>query len=292
MTFDEIIYKRLTEEEDIASALATYAGKPAVFYQTAPDDKQAWGKDQYPRIVFTIDLRADQERKTAGVLQADLYCDESHTAPEQIAPHIRDCLTNLILKPDGSSHYAFAWASTEMFYLSGSSGVSTRIDGATIRFDILEYGDQYTSNPDPAEAVLICLKSLVPDGAVIGIDKIAPYYEPSGERPAFYVRINSHKTNRQTYAITWVDCTISVHVITADSDMRMKWVRFLSDYFNRAGEVGMTDGSPMLIFSTMADNTADYLSKGQITLNAQYSLPRVSVLEHPLNQTGYTRKFE
>lgn len=39
MTLEDLIYNRLTKSDDLQRLLAVYAGKPAVFYLTAPDDK-------------------------------------------------------------------------------------------------------------------------------------------------------------------------------------------------------------------------------------------------------------
>lgn len=289
MKFEELIYKRFTDYTVFSDKLTKYSGNPAVFYQKAPDDKQTeWGEEQYPRIVYTIDMQADQERKSAGVMQVDLYCDESKTQPEDIEPDIRKCLINLIVKPDGNSHYAFAWAKTEMFDLIPSGrdrGVSAKIIGATLRFDILEYSQQETSNPDPAVAVQKWLKELEPDSLVIGEDHIDMYYEPSGIRPAFYVRVVSYRTNRVTYAITWMDCTLAVHVIAPEPEMRNSWSRWIADQFNIAGEVRMLDDSLMLIQEVSVDTSADYLTRGQITVKAQYSMSRLGAEPHPL---GYT----
>ncbi len=289
MTLEELIYQRFSTYEAFSDKLTTYAGRPAAFYQKAPNDKQeGWGEEQYPRVVYTIDMQADQERKSAGVMQVDLYCDESKNVPEDIEPLIRECLKNLIVKPDGNSHYAFAWARTEMFdYIpSGRDrGVSTRIIGATIRFDILEYSQQETSNPDPAKAAQRWLKQLEPSAVVIGEDHIEMFCEPSGERPAFYVRVASYKTNRVTYAITWLDCVLAIHVIAPEPEMRNSWVRWLADQFNIAGEVTMLDDSIMLLQEVSVDTSADYLSKGQITIKAQYSMSRLGAEPHPL---GYT----
>ena len=290
MKFDELIYKRFSGYEAFSEKLATYADSPAVFYQKAPDDRQkGWGEEQYPRVVYTIDMQADQERKSAGVMQVDLYCDEAKTAPEDIEPIIRECLRNLIVKPDGNSHYAFAWARTEMFDLIPSGrdrGVGTRVIGATLRFDILEYSQQETSNPDPAKAVQRWMKELEPSAVVIGEDEIDMFYEPSGERPAFYVRVVSYKTNRVTYAITWLDCVLAVHVIAPEPEMRNSWVRWLADQFNIAGEVRMLDDSVMIIWEAAVDTSADYLSRGQIMVKAQYSMSRLGAEPHPLSRVA------
>lgn len=203
MTLEELIYERFANYAFLKDHMAVYAGVPAVFYQIAPDDRQeVWKGAQYPRIIYTLDMQADQERKSAGVMQVDLFCDETKSIPEDIVPYIRKCLVNLIVKPEGNSHYAFAWARTEMFSLEQSArdrGVNTMIVGASIRFDILEYSQQETANPDPVQALNRWVKNLEKGSLVIGEDHIEKFYEPSGEHPAFYVRVQSYKTNRATY---------------------------------------------------------------------------------------------
>lgn len=131
MILEELMHERFATYSFFKDQMAVYAGLPAVFYQGAPDDRQkGWEGEQYPRIVYTIDMQADEERKSAGVMQVDLYCDERKTLPEDIEPYIRKCLVNLIVKPEGNSHYAFAWARTEMFGSGGTQASITLKDDA------------------------------------------------------------------------------------------------------------------------------------------------------------------
>ena len=52
MTLEELIYQRFSTYEAFSEKLATFAGRPAAFYQKAPNDKQeGWGEEQYPRVV-------------------------------------------------------------------------------------------------------------------------------------------------------------------------------------------------------------------------------------------------
>lgn len=77
MILEELMHERFATYSFFKDQMAVYAGLPAVFYQGAPDDRQkGWEGEQYPRIVYTIDMQADEERKSAGVMQVDLYCDE------------------------------------------------------------------------------------------------------------------------------------------------------------------------------------------------------------------------
>ena len=284
MILGELMHERFATYSFFKDQMAVYAGLPAVFYQGAPDDRQkGWEGEQYPRIVYTIDM------------QADLYCDERKTLPEDIEPYIRKCLVNLIVKPEGNSHYAFAWARTEMFSLERSArdrGVDTMIVGASVRFDILEYSRQETANPDPVQALSRWLKDLEKESLVIGKDHIEKFFEPSGESPAFYVRVQSYKTNRATYALTWVDCNLAIHIIVPEPENRSLWARYIADRLNMAGEVIMLDDSPMLIFEVSVENNADYLTRGQVMVKAQYSIPRIGEVEHPLSKIKVSQKEE
>lgn len=296
MILEELMHERFATYSFFKDQMAVYAGLPAVFYQGAPDDRQkGWEGEQYPRIVYTIDMQADEERKSAGVMQVDLYCDERKTLPEDIEPYIRKCLVNLIVKPEGNSHYAFAWARTEMFSLERSArdrGVDTMIVGASVRFDILEYSRQETANPDPVQALSRWLKNLEKESLIIGKDHIEKFFEPSGEHPAFYVRVQSYKTNRATYALTWVDCNLAIHIIVPEPENRSLWARYIADRLNMAGEVIMLDDSPMLIFEVSVENNADYLTRGQVMVKAQYSIPRIGEVEHPLSKIKVSQKEE
>lgn len=56
------------------------------------DTDPGWaGAEQYPRISYTIDMRANPERQTAGNLYLDVWCLDSGTAPEAVEPSVRGC---------------------------------------------------------------------------------------------------------------------------------------------------------------------------------------------------------
>ena len=79
MNLINLIYKRLLESEKIKALCATYAGKPAIFNTEAPDDKQeGWdGKVQYPRVTFSCDMQANEERSSVGTLNIVAYTEST-----------------------------------------------------------------------------------------------------------------------------------------------------------------------------------------------------------------------
>ena len=154
MLLEELIYKRFVSSNKLTGHLAVYGGMPAVFSPEPPDEMQEeWeGNTQYPMVVYNFDLQANEERHSAGTLSVSLLCQNTaDVMPEQIEPLVRDCLRDVVLTPENGAPYCFAWARTDAFTLDGDKvGVTI---GSEIRFDILEYPSQETSDPDPVMAV-------------------------------------------------------------------------------------------------------------------------------------------
>lgn len=279
MTLDELIRKWFIQNEQIAGKLAKFAGSPAVFLQTAPGDTQpGWkGKTQYPRIVNTVELRADSERKSQGVLRVDLYCDVAETLPETIEPLIRSALKDIVMQPDEGSPYCFAWQRTDAFEIENKSDgriAEKRIAGYELTFDILEFPGQFTAYPDPAESMSLGLKEAFPDMFIIGVDKINQFRVATEDSPIIYCRMETYQIDHISMALTWINCRIAIHVIAPDADARSKWVRVIMNCLMIAGEAAMTDGTPLRFTGAQAANMSDYLTAGQIMLTAQYTLPR------------------
>lgn len=287
MRLDELICSYFSQQDFVKESFATYAKAPAIFYQSAPDDKQPfWDDRQYPRAVFVIDTQANAERKTAGIMQIDLYCDLEHEEPEMFESKIRECLKDLIMQPDGDSCFAFAWSSTEMFeleYGGKDRDVSAKIVGATLRFDVLEYSNTATMIPDPVITVRNWLKNLVPDGFVIGASEADQIYKPSNKQPALYVKTSSYDTDHLTFCLAWIRSKVSIHVIAPSAEARTWWCRNIYTALMCEGNLVMEDGCTMVIQSTTVDNAADYLTTGQISFEGLYAIPRYSEGNQPLN---------
>lgn len=154
MKLEELIQKRFTEREELTKFLAKFGDYPAVFSPEAPKDNQDWGTDvHYPRIVYNYDMQADEERKSAGTLSVSLLCQNTEDAteeditPEMLEPLVRDCLKDVLLHSDDGKLYAFAWNRTDAFELTESK--TDLIIGSDVRFDIMEYTSQETTDPDP-----------------------------------------------------------------------------------------------------------------------------------------------
>lgn len=275
MILEELIHKRFVSSESLIKQLAQYDGVPAVFSTEAPDSKQdGWGGNtQYPRVVYNFDLQANEERKSAGTLSVSLYCQNTEEMiPEVIEPEVRQCLKDILLYTDDGKLYAFAWNRTDAFELKDKK-VGLLI-GSDIRFDILEYTNQETTDPDPIMATNQYIKKLYPDCIVIGLDRMQEITEATADQPVIYCRLVSADKAEETNTVAWMDGKIAVHILCPDSEVRMKIGAAIAQKMSLDGEIVMLDYSPMSIKRLQANYKSDYLKDGQIFVTGRYGILR------------------
>lgn len=283
MTLEDLIYKRLSEAESLAKYLTRYAGQPAIFTPEAPGDREAgWGRTtQYPRAVFNFDMQADGERKSAGTLSVTLICrNDSEAVPELIEPAVKKALKDVLLKDDNGTLYAFAWARTEGFSMTEEK--NELLIGSEIRFDIMEYPQQETTDPDPIMAMARYIKELYPDSIVVGIDKMADETEASKEAPVFYCRLTEIEKLEETNTVVWMNGKIAISLLCPDGATRLKMAAAVLNSLSLDGEVTMLDDSPMFMERLTANLKSDYLKDGQIFVTGRYGLLRYKAVGYPL----------
>lgn len=283
MNLEELIYKRFSEEPDLIQHLAIYSGHPAVFSPQAPEDNQpGWeGKSQYPKVVYGFDMQANQERKSVGTLTVYLLCQNmAKIEPEEIEKAIKRCLRDVLLKPDGGSPYAFTWSRSDAFTLEEKK--HDLIIGSEIRFDILEYSNQETTDPDPIAALNCHIKGLYPTCRVIGLDRLEEITEASVKEPIIYCRLMSAEKNKETNTVVWMDGRIAVHILCPDGETRIKMAAAMGNEMAMDGEIIMLDKSPMFVKRLQENHQSDYLKSGQIFVTVHYGLLRYKEKPHSL----------
>lgn len=283
MMLEELIYKRFTCSENLIKNLASFSGAPAIFGSDPPEESQeGWGGNtQYPQIVYNFDLLANEERHSAGTLFVSLLCQNTtEVMPEQIEPFIKDCLRDVILKPEGGTPYCFAWARTDAFTIDEKKGNTTI--GSEVRFDILEYPSQETSDPDPIMATNKYIKELYPECFIIGYDQMEEITEATGKRPVIYCRLMSVDKSEETNTVAWLDGRIAVHILCSESETRLKMAAAIANRMSLDGEIIMLDHSPMFIKRLQANYKSDYLKDGQIFVTGHYGLLRYKAKSHSL----------
>lgn len=283
MNLEELIYKRLSEAKNLTKYLTLYAGQPAIFTPEAPGDRESgWGRaTQYPRAVFNFDMQADGERKSAGTLSVALICrNDSEAVPELIEPAVKKALKDVLLKDDNGTLYAFAWAKTEGFSMAEEK--NELLIGSDVRFDIMEYPLQETTDPDPIMAMARYIKNLYPDSIVVGVDHMADETEASKEAPVFYCRLTEIEKLEETNNCVWTNGKIAISLLCPDSSTRLKMAAAVFNSLSLDGEVTMLDDSPMFMERLTANLKSDYLKDGQIFVTGRYGLLRYKAVGYPL----------
>lgn len=283
MNLEELIYKRLSEAKNLTKYLTRYAGRPAIFTPEAPGDRESgWGRaTQYPRAVFNFDMQADGERKSAGTLSVALICrNDSEAVPELIEPAVKKALKDVLLKDDNGTLYAFAWARTEGFSMTEEK--NELLIGSEIRFDIMEYPQQETTDPDPIMAMARYIKNLYPGSIVVGVDHMADETEASKEAPVFYCRLTEIEKLEETNTVVWMNGKIAISLLCPDGATRLKMAAAVLNSLSLDGEVTMLDDSPMFMERLTANLKSDYLKDGQIFVTGRYGLLRYKAVGYPL----------
>lgn len=226
MTLEELIYKRISESA-AAERLALHNGAPAVFFGPVPTDTDpGWaGAEQYPRISYTIDMRANPERQTAGNLYLDVWCLDSGTAPEAVEPSVRAALCDVIVAPHEQPPYSLAWVTSETFEATKQLDKSARVIGVTVTFDLYALPQQETTDPDPIMAMNAFTNRWSDAVTVIGSDRMGEYTEPSDERPAAYFRLANYHLAQETHTVAWMEGVLVGHMIAPTYAGRQRWLK-------------------------------------------------------------------
>lgn len=289
MNLSEIIYSRLTDSEGLAEHLTGFLGQPAVFTPEAPEDNQSgWEeKEHYPRIEFTYDLLADEKRQSTGTLTAVLlFKNTADVKPEAIEKEIIKALCDVVLMPDTGIPYCFAWARTDGFTIDEKSVPLTM--GSEIRFDIIEYPSQVTTDPDPVMGLCRYVKDIYPESVIIGYDRLQAVTEVTREHPVIYCRLKSTENTGITFTTAWMEANIAIHVICPEGDARLAYLSGINYKLAVDGELDLLNETPMHVEHLKMNNSTDYLKSGQITFTGKYGIVRHQEKQKPINEMNNT----
>lgn len=289
---EELIYKQLTEDENIAGVMAKYNKAPAIFLSQAPQDTdKKWDKSQYPRAEFIIDTQYSPDRTASGVLIIQISCIENQSiAPEDITKFFIRALSGVFFTSTGEETVSALWKRTDMFEQNNGNN-QPRIIGATLEFELLAFPCKTTINPDPVMGVVQWIKKRFVQAKVIGVDTLPEIFTPSENTPALYIRMTGDSAViKNTYAVAWVNARIMCHIFTGGIQTQEMWARSVSNILSVEGEVVLADKSPLLLQQIMINPTANPLSEGQLTITGQYGVLKDTIHYDPLNNTNMKRE--
>lgn len=272
------VRQHLIAQEALKPYMATYAGNMAVFNQEAPDDQDPhWGKtSQYGRIVFYIDMQDDPQRNISGTMGVDLYCENGKQVPEEIEPTLRELIDGYFFSNETVT-IAAQWSSTQYF-----TDPTKKVIGATLIFNLLDFPNQQTIDPDPvalinkwtADALADLLG--IPKVSVIGLDSLPAAWKPTNEEPAIYWRISRiTKCNwiPDNFNCSWETATLNGHVMAPDNATATKIARVIQNTLTIKKRLIFEDEAPLMIDRNIqVTPTNDPLRIGQISLDGTYGI--------------------
>lgn len=279
---EKIIYQYLSKQESITQMLTTYQGIPAVFNREAPaaTDGNWKAGQQYPRIVFGLDMQEDPERKTSGKLIMDVYISND-VRLEDILPAVTDAVNGCFFSNERDT-IAVMWQQNEPF---STAEDGSEISGATMTFDVVSFPDQHLSFPCPVTAVDTYLKSLFPDYIILGNDSPSGMFRATDEKPVLYTRLQQINPGSfpSTYHVTWYNPVMVVHVISPSLTVRETVLKQIIEQMQKDIRIKMPDKAPMRLQRVAVTMGADQLKVGQLAIEGTYGLLRTYLEVEPIN---------
>lgn len=288
---DVQVRQHLIKQSELEPYLTKYAGDTAVFYQEAPDDQdEFWATgSQYGRIVFYIDMQDDPQRNISGTMGVDLYCEKGTTQlPEMIEPLLKAALDGYFFSNEHVTISA-SWRNTQLF-----SEPTKNVIGATLTFDLMDFPNQQTTDPDPIALINDWSVSDLPtilgvkDIRVIGRDKLPAAWKPTNELPAIYWRLGDIRKCEwipDTYNCSWQTATLWGHVMAPDNATATKIARLISNTLTIKKRLIFEDLAPLMIDRNIQIYPAnDALKLGQIKLDGTYGILNIPPATHRLDK--------
>lgn len=98
MDLNQLLYRRLSQDNLLNGTLSKYADKPAIFNtEFPPDQQEGWnGKSQYPRISYVFNKQVDTKRSSSGQLTVALY-DIMDTIKPRLLAAGADCTKVMVI---------------------------------------------------------------------------------------------------------------------------------------------------------------------------------------------------
>ena len=292
MNMEMLIRQRLLNTSKLTDMLPVFETAdanniPAIFYQKAPEDVQWQGREQYPKIVFTIDKFDNAERGTMGVLTVELICSETGASPEEVEPVIRETLEGVFFTPTEGETFSAKWRETSLI----EEAVGDRqilINGALMTFDVYEYPNIKTSDPDPIAALNLYALKWNKQMVVIGESELPSFFSPTRDKPAIYFSRRNIKGGLQDNSAVWLEGVIMVHIFAPTLKDRLEWLAEFHHHILLDGEVTLLDGSPMFIKKTDHDYAADEI-RGQLRLDVSYGVLRKPKYSHTMMESNMSK---
>lgn len=275
----------LRQDEALASLLAQYNGKPAIFQQMVPDENDpAWSGEQFSRICYDIVSQSSPDRKTAGTLMIDIVCSEDSSPYEPIEAAVRRLVDGCFFDSDDGTIVAASWQRSDSFTTKGNGYQDSNdntVHGIMLTFDLMAFPTQEVAGMDLCGCISGWTKATFPSVRLITSGAIPEgAWKPTDKEPAAYWHLVSTQlaqgwTQYNTWSVTWMQAALQCHVFTETPQVRNDIIKQMAERAHLETKIPFPDGSPLIVQRFQANSTWDALKTGQVTLTAIYGLLRV-----------------
>jgi hypothetical protein len=245
-------------------------------------------------------MRYDPERKVSGIMSVNIWCTaESAATPEDIEKRLVELISGTFYTDSDNSTVCAVWNRSDAFDFEGrtadGSNTAPEVFGITVLFDLTEFPEQITTDPDPVQGLNLWTKKHFPAMTVIAHDNMPPVWKPANENPAVYWRFEgiSADAKLSSYAVNWYSGQFAAHIIAQNVTERNRWTKAVIEAVQLRGEIVLVSGSPMLAKQIAVRHNADPLREGQLLLTGQYGVlaqRRREYAQIPLNSANFSDK--
>ena len=276
---ERLIKRRLAEDEELISQLASYGNGPAIFYGKAASDTDSW--QNYPYIVLMADKFSDAQHGIAGMLTVDIICSSMAPQPADIEPLVRKLLEGVFFR--GEEIFLLQWSKSDLFQEQNAERTALVV-GMTMTFEIRELPNGETSTPDPIKALNAWAACWNKNLAVIGLSDFDEIFVPSREHPALWISQKKLSMSRQQMGVTvFVTAGINFHVFAPGVQIRREWLIELYHSLVFVKAIELDDRSPLRLQTCDFDFGADEI-QGQLKTSWEFGIFRRINYEHPLEK--------
>ena len=270
---EDQIRARLMSDANITDCLALFDNEPAIFYQrAAPDTSSGWGDEQYPRIDYTIDTRADPSRNAAGTLYINVWCTlfESPVEPGEIEGAIRTSLHRSIVQDADIPACVITWEQSNNFEGKTEGERGKDICGYTLRFRISSMPGLATTDPCPILGLNQFTKGVFPDTAVIGLDTIDGWLDD--DKTAVYWEVKQMQIRQRTNVCCWYNVTAVCTIYCKDDADKTHMAAVLEEHLGCEDHVTLADTSPLFVRDTKVLPASTGTGTGQVMFDGWYGV--------------------
>ncbi len=302
---EQVLFRQLVKNEELGGFLADYQGRPALFYQKAPSTEDLlWESSCFPRVEFVVDRSYDPERKESGKLWFHVWVssDNLSITGGNLERDIEKCL---IEKVDGVFYRenegitCATWVNSMTFQgrTSDKNMETSPVEtyGVTLEFDLIEFPQQVTTDPDPVQGANRWMKTQFPSVTVLGLDDLPTVWKPSPDKLAVYWRFMGYEgDDRQSFSVNWYTGKLALHFFAESVATRNQWLKVVVEALQLDGEIILLDESPMFLKKVVVIHSGNSLREGQLQLLGEYGVlasQRKEKAEYLL-KNAYFRKGE